>query len=267
MEVHAHSHLASGETHTARKKWTHYFWEFLMLFLAVFAGFLAEYQLEHKIEKDRAGELAKSFYEELKNDSVLISTSIKNRLRRDEALVYLKNFYQDSSLSNVSKTFAVNFFYTYETFNLSIFEPNDAILQQLRNSGSLRYFKNFELQKLASNLSVRISYIRTRNQIEWTFYNERLIPFAVSHNDQTFFDQLSSDSKVWIIDALQRFEKSNEQIPFHFQKPATFDRIEAVNNIGYYQLATRSTTRKAYPDYVELNHQLLEVLRKEYHLK
>ena len=27
MEVHAH-------THTARKKWTHYFWEFLMLFLA-----------------------------------------------------------------------------------------------------------------------------------------------------------------------------------------------------------------------------------------
>ena len=29
MEVHAH-------THTARKKWTHYFWEFLMLFLAVF---------------------------------------------------------------------------------------------------------------------------------------------------------------------------------------------------------------------------------------
>ncbi len=29
MEVHHHSH-------TARKKWTHYFWEFLMLFLAMF---------------------------------------------------------------------------------------------------------------------------------------------------------------------------------------------------------------------------------------
>ena len=29
MEVHAH-------THTERKKWTHYFWESLMLFLAVF---------------------------------------------------------------------------------------------------------------------------------------------------------------------------------------------------------------------------------------
>jgi hypothetical protein len=53
MEVHHHSHLASGETHTSRKKWTHYFWEFLMLFLAVFCGFLAEYQLEHKIERDK----------------------------------------------------------------------------------------------------------------------------------------------------------------------------------------------------------------------
>ena len=39
MEVHAH-------THTARKKWTHCFWEFIMLFLAVFCGFLAEYQFE-----------------------------------------------------------------------------------------------------------------------------------------------------------------------------------------------------------------------------
>jgi len=43
MEVHTH-------THTARKKWTHYLWEFLMLFLAVFAGFLAEDQREHIVE-------------------------------------------------------------------------------------------------------------------------------------------------------------------------------------------------------------------------
>jgi len=35
MEVHSHAH-------TDRKKWTHYLWEFLMLFLAVFCGFLAE---------------------------------------------------------------------------------------------------------------------------------------------------------------------------------------------------------------------------------
>ena len=53
MEVHHHSHTASPPAGRAGKKWTHYFWEFLMLFLAVFCGFLAEYQLEHKIESDR----------------------------------------------------------------------------------------------------------------------------------------------------------------------------------------------------------------------
>ncbi len=35
--MHTHPAQAGQE-----KKWTHYFWEFLMLFLAVFYGFLAE---------------------------------------------------------------------------------------------------------------------------------------------------------------------------------------------------------------------------------
>jgi hypothetical protein len=66
MEVHAH-------THTARKKWTHYLWEFLMLFLAVFCGFLAEYQLEHKIEKDRERQYISSLYEDLKENDKMFS--------------------------------------------------------------------------------------------------------------------------------------------------------------------------------------------------
>ena len=66
MEVHHHSH-------SSRKKWTHYFWEFLMLFLAVFCGFLAEYQLEHKIEKDRAKQYISSLYEDLKADTVRLN--------------------------------------------------------------------------------------------------------------------------------------------------------------------------------------------------
>lgn len=36
MEVHHHAH------HEGKKNWKSYFWEFLMLFLAVFCGFLAE---------------------------------------------------------------------------------------------------------------------------------------------------------------------------------------------------------------------------------
>ena len=48
MEIHHHTHPTHG-----KKSWRSYFWEFLMLFLAVFCGFLAEYQLEHVIEHQR----------------------------------------------------------------------------------------------------------------------------------------------------------------------------------------------------------------------
>jgi len=69
MEVHHHSH-------SSRKKWTHYFWEFLMLFFVVFCGFLAEYQLEHKIESDREKVLAKVFYEDIKKDTAALISGI-----------------------------------------------------------------------------------------------------------------------------------------------------------------------------------------------
>ncbi|HSR39881.1 MAG TPA: hypothetical protein VLL95_13285 [Phnomibacter sp.] len=48
VEVHHHAHHDHG-----KKSWKSYFWEFLMLFLAVFCEFLAECQREHKLEKER----------------------------------------------------------------------------------------------------------------------------------------------------------------------------------------------------------------------
>lgn len=44
MEVHHHPHDPAAPHH--KKNWKSYFWEFLMLFLAVFCGFLAENQRE-----------------------------------------------------------------------------------------------------------------------------------------------------------------------------------------------------------------------------
>src|SRR4029077_13564688 len=69
MEVHAH-------THTERKKWTHYLWEFLMLFLAVFAGFLAENQREHIVERRRAEQFACSLLADLKADTGALAVAI-----------------------------------------------------------------------------------------------------------------------------------------------------------------------------------------------
>ena len=87
MEVHHHSSPAQGGTHTPGKKWTHYFWEFIMLFLAVTLGFFVENQRDHFIENQRAKELARALYSELLDDSVAIANKIQLRLRRRIILI------------------------------------------------------------------------------------------------------------------------------------------------------------------------------------
>ncbi len=260
MEVHAHSH-------TARKKWTHYLWEFLMLFLAVFCGFLAENFREHKIEQHRAKELAISFYDELKRDSAAIQTIQMKRLKRDSSFTYLKKYFRDSSITNCSKTFSINFNYAFIVFASYIFEPNDAILDQLKNSGSLRYFKNTELQKLTGDLSVAIANIRTRNKFESDFLELHLMPYVIKHNDIEFFDKVNTRYKILLVYALSQYENSSEVFPFHFNKPGEFDKTESVNLTGHYQLRCLGTSIKQYADYQKLNSRLLEELRIEYKLK
>jgi len=260
MEVHHHAH-------TERNKWTHYFWEFLMLFLAVFAGFLAENLREQKAEQHHAKELAISFYSELKNDSIAIQNIQQNRLKRDSSFTYLKGYFRDSSINSSSKTFAIHFNYAFVVFATNLFEPNDAILHQLINSGTLRYFKSTEIQKLTGDLSVAIANVRTRNQFESNFLDMYILPYLIKHNDLEFFDQVNNRYKELLVYALAKYEHSNEIIPFHFNKPDVFDKTESLNLTGSYQQRCLGTSIKQYAAYQELNAKLLEKLRGEYDLK
>ena len=70
MEVH-------HQTHTPRKKWTHYFWEFFMLFLAVTAGFFVENQREHYIEHKREKQFITTLIEDFKSDTAQLADVIK----------------------------------------------------------------------------------------------------------------------------------------------------------------------------------------------
>src|ERR1700693_4331693 len=83
METHAHHlHKAPG------KNFWHYFYEFLMLFLAVFCGFLAENFREHQVEKERAKQYIHSFYEDLKTDTARMAFVIN---KNDEKITELNS--------------------------------------------------------------------------------------------------------------------------------------------------------------------------------
>ena len=260
MEVHHHSH-------TARKKWTHYFWEFLMLFLAVFCGFLAEYQLEHKIERDRAKELAKSFYQELKNDSITAGIKVQNRLKQEAALQYLIRYFKDSSLTNVPKEFALSFLYGINFLSPSLFEPRTIMLDQLRNSGSLRYFKNEEFQNLTGDLTVAIRNLYHRQEIEGDNRFQYINPLVIKHYDYNFDEELKKGNKT-MFEGTTAYEKSSDNIPFQLNNPDKIDRKEIVGLLSFYRGNVAGSTRMIHiQKYIEVNTKLLLILRNEYHLK
>ncbi len=264
MEVHHHAHDPAAPHH--KKNWRNYFWEFMMLFLAVFCGFLAEYQLEHKIERDRAKELAASFYNELKNDSAALKTIQDFRIRKYTALKYLQSYFQDSSLIKCSNKFTIELLYGYYTFSPSFFEPGDAILEQLKNSGSLRYFKSRELQKLTGDLSTAITNLRKRNAFEEVFYRENIWPFLVQYNDTKWYESIVARSNEFFVSFLKEYEKTGGDAQFHFDNPAIFDRKKATNTTSIYKIILKGTGDSQYQIYRSLNNKLQEALRKEYHL-
>ena len=158
MEVHAH-------THTARKKWTHYFWEFLMLFLAVFCGFLAEYQLEHKIEKDRGKQYMTTMVEDLKSDTAMFSRNIRERASRIQMIDSLTTLL--NSPDRDLKGNDIYFFARSISPPTNIF-PNDRTIQQLKSSGNLRLIRNKDISNsiMAYDQLVRQTLFELDDEIE-----------------------------------------------------------------------------------------------------
>ncbi len=141
MEVHHHAHDPAAPHH--KKNWKSYFWEFLMLFLAVFCGFLAEYQLEHKIERDREIQYIESLIQNLKADTSNLTRTIKRNYQKEAAWASLLRLAtKDLSNPELEKQFYSDFF--KGAFG-PLFRPTDATVIQLKNAGNLRLIRKKEV--------------------------------------------------------------------------------------------------------------------------
>jgi|SRR5690349_3885636 len=130
MEVHAHSH-------TPRKKWTHYLWEFIMLFLAVFLGFLAENQREHYIEHQREKKYMYSLATDLKGDTAEINSTITFNIRKFHGMDSLTLLLTKESLTPEDEQ-TLYFLNGQYGSSISTVIFNDRTIRQLLNSGNLR---------------------------------------------------------------------------------------------------------------------------------
>ena len=144
-----------------------------MLFFAVFCGFLAEYQLEHKIERDRAKQFLQSMLVDvqtnikildslLNQDQTMIANydSLVNWLLRDSATIDRAAFAR-----KMGAVWIRNYFVRKETYD------------QMKASGALRYVGNIEFQKKLMDYERINNFAQTRNQeFERKYYTELFIP-------------------------------------------------------------------------------------------
>ena len=133
MEVHAH-------THTERKKWTHYFWEFLMLFLAVFCGFLAENFREQQVEHHREKQYMESMIEDLASDTASLTSTIIRTAALEKGFDSLKNYLYD--IENIEKNTSIIYRQNATYTRNVLLSLNDQTSTQLRNSGGMRLIRN-----------------------------------------------------------------------------------------------------------------------------
>ena len=137
-----------------------------MLFLAVFCGFLAEYQLEHKIEKERGRQYVISFYEDLVTDTTRFNNIISSYKRQVTALTAREQCYQAILQSKRSDTCILNLIFNTVGFEDLVF--TDRTLQQLKNSGGLRLLKKED----ADSILLYDDLLRTYMKQETTGFQE-----------------------------------------------------------------------------------------------
>jgi hypothetical protein len=89
----------------------------------------------------------------------------------------------------------------------------------------------------------------------------------MQHYDYDFDTELKKGDKDIFV-ALKSYEASSETMPFHLNEPDKLDRNHIIRIISFYNGNLANSTRKLHiQKYIDINAQLLKVLREEYHLE
>ncbi len=244
MEVHAH-------THTARKKWTHYFWEFLMLFLAVFCGFMAEYQLEHKIEKDREKVYMKNMLDDLEADTAIYSDyAARNTVVSDLVDTIMVLIKRPDRRKHISKLAYSARILTAKWKQIAMVKRT---YEEMKSSGHLRLIRNKEVSGKVSSYYNSLSELDTYNEVGMMWSDNYAEAMA----------------KLFDGEALLKIIKEKKEVPLTGDALISEDKIainELLTSAGYFYGAL-SLNNNVAADRKKVANQLIELIKRKYRLK
>jgi hypothetical protein len=251
MEIHHHAH-------TEGKKWTHYLWEFLMLFLAVFCGFLAENQREHLVENRREKQYIRSLVQDLERDVANYNSTIELRHEREKQAVQLVDLlYSPDRNKHLNEIY----FYARQMPRLDVlFYPTTATMNQLKNSGALRLIKKTSITdsivayntETEAHVQRHASEMETRNYLRQEMGNifDASVLMSMMDTSAKNFDQ------VVIRPVITKPLMTQDQLI-----------INHFCTIIHFIYSTSVIIRKNLMSLKKQAERLIETLKKEYHLE
>ena len=256
MEVHHHSHPADPAIHRGRKKWTHYFWEFFMLFLAVTLGFLVENQREHYIEHKRGVEYIRTMIEDLKEDTGSFKKLIQLNLVANEKIDTLIALMKGKERNN----FVKKIYYMARTIPLLDEDPvlQNKTFEQLKGSGGLRLVRNTQ----------------TQNKIGTYYQNDKFIETSFAPMQfQNRRDLFNSYDELFDAAIMQEIMRSPREFPTSIpdsqfkllsDDPKVINRFCTRYHVMY---STKRVTSNWAKNLINEATELIKYLQEEYRLK
>ena len=260
MEIHHSSH--SGKTFKG------YFFEFLMLFLAVTLGFFAESLREHIVEKKREKDYMKEIVENLIYDTTRCSRNLGENIRDVSGLDSLRTELKEAIGGKINSN--ALYYYTLKftgDFGIAVF--NTSAITELKNSGSLRLIANKELVNELSD-----------------YYERKLIAanffIPISLGSAAFGDAKNElFSMVDLDDYLQSLDSiSNGSTPITYDYSRILRRVPTLKLLNADPKSLERFYTLSYKFEVELKRyifwlnyvraeavKLMNRIREEYHLK
>jgi hypothetical protein len=246
MEVHQH-------THTERKKWHHYFWEFFMLFLAVTLGFLVENWREHFIEIKKEKQYIQSLIADLKEDDRAISQELiadENRIAMMDSMISVLN-----NPAKIHGSEGLLYYWGRVSPRLGNLPVNTRTFEQLKNSGNFRLIRNIEISNRIMTYYESIPSIRLLENI---FFRE--------------FDQYKIlASQIFDPAVFRSMEVENGEVMRTDKNPSlqTYDP-HLIKQLSIFAVYMNGSARGLLTLAEELNRkgkELINYLQKEYHLE
>lgn len=237
-----------------------YFKEFLMLFLAVFCGFLAENYRDNQSEIAYAKEYAKTLIKDLENDTIMINDVIEQKTVIINFIDSISETIHQGIPGNMVKG---SFYYQAQMVSFSPTAVwNDATLIQVTQSGNLRFFKNAELVNKISAYYSRQGYISGLIDSDKIKRNTTLEIKSRILNNYHYkpFSSLLPSRKNEIADSLMHglmpLQNSDKDLLNEF--------ANSLENRKFYFTLVISET---YPMIKSQAHELILLLKKEYNIE